>query len=208
MRPLFITFEGGEGAGKSTQVERLAQRLRSPEHDVVTTREPGGTKDAEDIRNLLVAGEAERWSAEAEALLNYAARDHHLRHLIRPALERGASVICDRFMDSTRVYQGFAGGCDLGLIDRLEQAIVGHTRPAMTFVFDLNPEIGLARAKLRGGADRYEKKGLEYHVKLRDGFQRVALANPARCHVIDASKSEDDVAAQIWAVMEAKLDGR
>lgn len=205
---LFITLEGGEGTGKSTQARRLAARLESEGDDVVLTREPGGAPAAEDIRRLLVTGTPERWSPLAEALLNYAARDAHLAATIRPALARGAVVVCDRFMDSTRAYQGHAAGCDVALIDRLEAVVVGATRPDLTLVFDLDPETGLARAGARGddgGEDRYEKKGLAFHRRLRQAFLAIAAGDPARCVVIDAAAPLDDVAAAVWKAVAPRL---
>ncbi len=197
---MFITFEGGEGTGKSTQVKLLAERLRAEGKEIVTTREPGGTPEAEALRSLLVSGETTRWSAEAEALLNYAARDSHLRKIIRPALAQGKSVICDRFMDSTRAYQGFAGGCPLDLIEALEAAIVAETRPTLTLIFDLNPVVGLQRAHARGNdaEDRYERKGQIFHEQLRKGYLTIAKDEPQRCKLIDGSQSVDFVAAQVW----------
>ena len=195
---MFITFEGGEGTGKSTQLKLLADRLRGQGVDVLTTREPGGTPEAEAIRNLLVNGNPDSMSAEAEALLNYAARDHHLGNVIRPALVKGFTVICDRFMDSTKAYQGFAGGASLSFIDALESSIVGETLPDMTLIFDLDPLIGLERAKARGGADRFERKGLEFHQKLRAGFLEIARQNPSRCKLVDASLPVNDVSALVW----------
>ncbi len=197
---MFITFEGGEGTGKSTQVKLLADHLRETGVDVVITREPGGTPSAEALRNLLVTGGVNSWSAEAEALLNYAARDSHLRAVIRPALAAGKTVICDRFMDSTRAYQGYAGGCSMDLIDILEAKIVGSTKPNLTFVFDLDPIIGLKRAKDRGGEneDRFERKGLAFHQKLRDGFLAIAQADPYRCKIIDAAKNIAEIDAANW----------
>ena len=197
---MFITFEGGEGTGKSTQLKLLADRLLAEGRIVVQTREPGGTKEAEALRALLVSGETDRWSAESEALLNYAARDSHLHHVIRPALAAGAIVLCDRFMDSTRAYQGYAGGCTFHLLDELERSIVGDTRPTLTLMFDLDPIIGLARAKSRGeGAeDRFERKGLAFHQRIRHGFMEIAKADPQRCRVINANQSVDAVAAAIW----------
>src|SRR5262249_48027256 len=152
-------------------------------------------------RQLLVAGKAERWSAEAEALLNYAARDSHLRETIRPALIRGETVVCDRFMDSTRVYQGFAGGCDIALIDILERHIVGGDRPALTIILDVEASQGLGRAKERAAPaeDRFERKGLSYHQKLREGFHEIARREPERCRLIDSSREPDAVARDIWA---------
>jgi dTMP kinase len=195
MAGLFITFEGGEGAGKSTQISRLATYFRALSRDVVLTREPGGTKSGEEIRNLLVNGEPGKWSSIAEALLNYAARTGHLMDVIRPALASDKVVVCDRFMDSTRAYQGVAGDCPMALIDALEHSIVGTTRPQLTFIFDLDPSVGLARAKQRGDGveDRYERKGLAFHQKLRQGFLDIAKAEPSRCRVLDASLSVDDV---------------
>jgi dTMP kinase len=195
MSGLFVTFEGGEGAGKSTQIARLADYFRGQGRDVVLTREPGGTPGAEAVRELLVSGRVDAWSAVAEALLNTAARDSHLREVIRPALARNASVLCDRFMDSTRAYQGLAGGCPLELIDRLEHDVVGETRPEITFVFDLDPQIGLQRAKARsaGIEDRYERKGLAFHQVLRAGFLSIAKADVQRCIVVDASLPPDEV---------------
>ena len=162
----FITFEGGEGTGKSSHARDLAESLRKSGRSVVLTREPGGSPGAEDVRALLVTGTVGRWSVTAETLLNYAARETHLRETIRPALARGDLVLCDRFMDSTRAYQGFAGGGDMELIETLERKIVGTTRPHLTLILDVDPELGLKRAKGRGGAgaeDRFEKKGLEFH---------------------------------------------
>ena len=198
---MFITFEGGEGTGKSTQIKVLADRLSAVGRDVVLTREPGGTKQAEALRNLLVSGETDRWSAESEALLNYAARDSHLQQVIRPALAAGSTVLCDRFMDSTRAYQGYAGACTFHLLDELEKSIVRDTRPSLTLIFDLDPIIGLARAKSRGdGAeDRFERKGLAFHQRIRNGFLEIAKSEPQRCRVIDANQSIESVASAIWA---------
>ncbi len=197
---MFITFEGGEGTGKSTQVKLLAERLRAEGVDVVITREPGGTPAAESLRNLLVSGDVNSWTAEAEALLNYAARDSHLNEIIRPALVAGKTVICDRFMDSTRAYQGYAGGCSMDLIDRLEAEIVGTTRPNTTFVFYLPAQLGLSRAKGRGQTheDRFERKGEEFHIKVGMAFRTIAREFPNRCQEIDASQSVEDISLKIW----------
>jgi dTMP kinase len=203
MAGTFITFEGGEGSGKSTQVARLVARLRAMGHTVVQTREPGGTDGAEAIRTLLVNGDTKRWTPTAEALLNYAAREMHLVGVIRPALARGDVVVCDRFTDSTTAYQGYAGGCDLQLIAGLERDIVGTTRPKRTLVFDLDPEVGLARARTRADSeDRYERKGLAFHQKLRDGFQSIAADDPVRCRLIDAAAIADSVEAAVWAAVK------
>jgi dTMP kinase len=201
----FITFEGGEGSGKSTQVARLAARLQGTGHTVAQTREPGGTEAGEAFRALLVNGDPSRWTPKAEALLNYAAREMHLVHVIRPALARGDVVICDRFMDSTRAYQGHAGGVNRQTIDDLERDIVGETRPVRTLMFDLDPVIGLARAKGRGGVgteDRYERKGLAFHQKLREGFLDIAGREPQRCRVIDAGQAVEQVEAAVWAAVK------
>lgn len=208
MSGLFVTFEGGEGAGKSTQVRLLAERLLAAGRDVVVTREPGGTPEAEAIRQLLVNGHVARWSAKAEALLNYAARESHLEGVIRPALAADRIVLCDRFMDSTRAYQGHAGGCDPAFIDALENAIVGPTRPSLTFIFDLDPAVGLGRATSRGDAvaeDRYERKGLAFHEKLREGFLDILRRNPGRCRRVDAARPVDEVAEQVWSIVSGVI---
>ena len=176
---------------------------------LVQTREPGGTPEAEALRTLLVNGDPGRWTAEAEALLNYAARASHLQKIIRPALASGKFVLCDRFSDSTRAYQGYAGGCDLKLLDALEASIVGRTRPALTLILDIDPAMGLARAKSRadGSEDRYERKGLKFHQRLRAGFLQIAAAEPKRCKVIDASGSIGEVTARVLAAAEPVLNG-
>lgn len=204
MAPSFITFEGGEGSGKSTQIRRLAARLEALGRDVLVTREPGGTPEAEAIRTLLVSGDVARWTATSEALLNYAAREQHLDQVIRPALAAGRSVLCDRFMDSTRAYQGYAGGCDLAFIDALEKTVVGPTRPGLTLIFDLDPAVGLARAQSRGDAvaeDRYERKGLAFHNKLREGFLDILRREPKRCRLIDAAQDVEAVAEDVWSIL-------
>jgi dTMP kinase len=205
----FITLEGGEGSGKSTHAILLAEHLASIGGEVVVTREPGGAPDAEAIRGLLLGGETERWSPVAEALLAYAAREAHLKVTIRPALERGAVVVCDRFMDSTTAYQGHAGGADLKLLLSLERAIVGNERPQLTIVFDLDPVLGLERARQRdpGKADRFERKGLAFHQRLRAGFLEIARAEPGRCIVVDAARPKDEVEGIIWETVAARIAG-
>ena len=209
MSSYFLTLEGGEGTGKSTQAKLLAARLAATGLSVVQTREPGGTPEAEALRALLLNGEVGRWTAEAEALLNYAARDSHLQKVIRPALAADEFVLCDRFMDSTRAYQGYAGQCDMTLLYALESSIVGATRPDLTLIFDLDPAIGLARAKSRGdkSEDRYERKGLEFHQMLRGGFLSIARIEPARCRIIDAAGTVDEVASRVNAVVQRVLNG-
>ena len=200
----FITFEGGEGAGKSTQADLLARRLKKTGRPVITTREPGGTAGAEQVRKLLVTGDAGRWSASAECLLNYAAREDHLNNLIRPALFQGKTVICDRFMDSTRAYQGYAGGVDIALIDHLEQVIVGDTRPQLTLVFDIDPVTALARTEKRNhDENRFESKPASYHEKLRKAFLTIAGNDPERCVVIDASQPAGAISEKIWQIIQS-----
>lgn len=205
MPGLFITFEGGEGTGKSTQVRRLAEHFRAEGRAVVETREPGGTPAGEALRSLLVTGEVGRWSAEAEAMLNAAARCVHVRDVIAPALARGDVVISDRFIDSTRAYQGYAGGCSFDLIDSLEISAIGECRPDLTLILDLDSAVGLARAKNRGEGmeDRYERKGLVFHEKLRAGFLAIARAEPKRCKVIDASQNIAGVALEVLRALKA-----
>jgi dTMP kinase len=204
-RGRFITFEGGEGAGKSTQLKRLVARLQAAGRDVVATREPGGSPGAESIRELVLNGAADRWSPVTETLLMYAARRDHIERVIRPALERGAWVVCDRFADSTRAYQGAAGGTSPDLIAAMETHILEDTRPDLTLIFDLSPEAGLERAQSRGGEMRFESKGLAFHQRLRDSFLAIAGAEPGRCALIDASGSMDEVEAQVNAAVDTRL---
>jgi dTMP kinase len=193
----FLTLEGGEGAGKSTQARRLAAALQDRGFNVVLTREPGGAPGAEDIRKLLVTGEAARWTPLTEALLMFAARDDHLARTIRPALEQDAIVISDRFADSSEAYQGAGGGVPPETITALRRLVVGDTEPDLTLIFDLPVETGLARAASRGGDARFESKPPDYHQRLRDAFLAIAQREPARCTLIDAAQSEDDIALAI-----------
>jgi len=202
----FITLEGGEGAGKSTQAQRLAERLRGRGKTVVVTREPGGSEGAEAIRKLLVTGGADRWSAMTETLLMYAARRDHIERTIAPALTRGDWVVSDRFADSTRAYQGAAGGASGSLIQALERYVLGETRPDLTLILDLPAETGLARVAERAHAEtRFEAKGVEFHRRLREGYLAIARVESDRCAVIDAQGALDTVAASLWAVVEARL---
>ena len=204
-RGRFITFEGGEGAGKSTQVRLLADRLAGLA-EVVVTREPGGSTGAEAIRELLVTGATDRWSGVSETLLMYAARRDHIERVIRPALERGAWVLCDRFADSTRAYQGAGGGVAPALIAALEQHVLDGVRPDLTLILDLPVDAGLARAGERSGAEtRFEAKGRAFHERLRQAFLDIARAEPDRCAVVDASGSRDAVAAAIWRTVQDRL---
>jgi dTMP kinase len=205
-RGRFITFEGGEGAGKSTQLKRLALRLEAGGREVVATREPGGSPGAEHIRALVLNGSADRWSPVTETLLMYASRRDHVERVIRPALERGAWVVCDRFADSTRAYQGAAGGTDPAFIAALETYVLEGTRPDLTLIFDLPTEVGLQRAHARAGAEmRFESKGLAFHERLRAAFLEIARIEPERCAVIDATGSLDEVETAVWAAVEARL---
>jgi dTMP kinase len=205
-RGRFITFEGGEGGGKSTQVARLADHLRGQGIAVVTTREPGGSPGAEEIRRLLVEGHVARWQGFTEALLNYAARFEHLQATILPALEAGNWVISDRFADSTMAYQGFGHGLDRSTIADLHRLVVGDFAPDLTLILDLPPEIGLARARARaGGEDRYERMDPSFHRRLREGFLAIAGQCAARCQVIDAAADPDTVAAAIRRAVAHRL---
>ncbi|WP_292042331.1 MULTISPECIES: dTMP kinase [unclassified Brevundimonas] len=206
MRGRFITFEGGEGAGKTTQARLLAERLRAQGIDVVQTREPGGSPGAEEIRAIAVSGDAERWSARTETLLMYASRSDHLERKILPALEEGKWVVCDRFADSSRAYQGAGGGAPDSLIEALDEHVVGDNQPNLTVVFDIPVEVGLERAFGRGLFEtRFESKGLEFHQKLREGFLEVAVRHPERCVVLDATGEVEEVAERLWAVVEERL---
>lgn len=205
MRGRFITFEGGEGAGKSTQVKRLVARLQAEGREAVATREPGGSPGAEAIRELVLNGAADRWSPVTETLLMYAARRDHIERVIRPALARGAWVVCDRFADSTRAYQGAAGGTDPRLIAALETHILEETRPDLTLVFDLPVEVGLGRAQARGGEMRFESKGAAFHERLREGFRQIAAREPERCVLVDATADMDGVERQVWQAVASRL---
>ena len=206
----FITLEGGEGAGKSTQIQVLAAMLRDAGCEVVVTREPGGSPGAEAIRGLILNG-GFRFSPVTEALLFSAARLDHLEKTIRPALARGAIVLCDRFFDSTRAYQGASGGAAASVLAALETIAVGTTRPDLTLILDLPAEMGLKRAHERRGAgvaDRFEGEALSFHEKLRAGFLDIARQEPERCAVIDAARPVEDVAADIKSIVLSCLGAR
>ena len=204
MRGKFITFEGGEGGGKSTQAARMAGYLRGKGLEVLETREPGGTPESEALRDLLVQGDPDRWSALSELLLITAARVEHVNRLIEPALSEGKWVICDRFADSTLAYQGIAGELGLELVEQLQKLAVGATAPDVTFLLDVRAEAGLQRAEKRGGAARFEKKGAAFHQTLRDGFLALANENPQRIVLIDGEDTFDNV----WGQIEAELGRR
>ncbi len=203
----FLTLEGIDGTGKSTQARLLAARLRAAGREVVETREPGGAPGAEEIRRLLVEGEPGRWSPETETLLFTAARRDHVERVVRPALARGAVVLCDRYVDSTRAYQGAGAPERRALVDQLHALAIGLD-PDLTLVFDLAPAAAAARARGRAAnanEDRFERKGLDFQVRLRDEFRAIAAAEPARCVVIDAGQPEDRIAALAWAALAPRL---
>lgn len=205
-RGKFITFEGGEGTGKSTQSRILTTRLLAEGRPAIRTREPGGSDGAEALRSLLVEGKADRWSPMSETLMMNAARRDHLERTIVPALELGEWVICDRFADSTRAYQGAGGGVPADFIATVERAVVGDNRPDLTLVFDLPPQIGLERAFGRDMFEvRFETKDFDFHTRLRAAYLAIARDEPQRCLVIDASGTEDEVAALVWAAVTARL---
>ncbi len=199
---LFITLEGGEGSGKSTQAKHLKRHLERAGHTVVQTREPGGSPGAEDIRALLVTGEPDRWDGMTEALLLFAARRDHVERVIKPALQAGNIVLCDRFTDSTMAYQGY--GHDLGreTIEKLNAVALDGFGPDLTLILDLPVETGLSRAMSRGGSEqRYEDMDTAFHQRLRDGFLNIAKREPDRCKIVDASRSEEVVAEKIAAIV-------
>ena len=211
LRGRFITFEGGEGSGKSTHAATLAQRLKSAEVPVVLTREPGGSTGAEIIRHILLSGIAKPLGAETEAILFAAARDDHVRNTILPALKSGTWVICDRFIDSTRVYQGALGNVDQRLIRSLERVTVGPAVPDLTFILDVPAQVGLARAKARRGqdsADRFEAESMEFHEKLRQAYRALATEEPKRCIVIDGRAPREVVSERIWTLVQERLLAR
>lgn len=215
----FITFEGGEGAGKSTQVHLLAERLERTGASVVTTREPGGSPYAETLRTLLLDPKTPPHGPLSEALLFYAARADHLAHTIHPALSAGKWVLCDRFIDSTRAYQSFAGTLPGMVCDRLDEVVVEDAMPFITFILDIDAESGLQRAHARRNEnqsdavngdrpiDRYEGRDIEFHRRLREGFLSIANANPERCCVVDATLPADDLANEVWSTLKTRCPG-
>jgi len=209
----FITFEGGEGSGKSTQAQRLAALVGAAGIEVVLTREPGGTPFAEQVRNLILSGSTAKHAATAEALLFFAARADHVERLIRPALASGKWVICDRFTDSTRVYQGVAGSVSADAIESLNRIAAGTTQPDLTLLLDIDAAVGLARATERReasgkgstGADPYEKRSLAFHERLRQGYLDVAKSDPTRCQVIDATGTPEAVEQRVRDAVRARF---
>ncbi|MDM9644137.1 dTMP kinase [Rhizobium sp. S163] len=203
---LFVTFEGGEGAGKSTQIRRLADALRAKGHEVVVTREPGGSPGAEAVRHVLLSGAAESFGTRMEAILFAAARNDHVEEIIRPALGQGKVVLCDRFMDSSRVYQGVTGNLEPDFIETLQRVAINGVVPDCTLMLDLPAKAGLERAKRRGAAgdvapDRFEKEEIETHEKRREAFLDIASREPERCHVVNAMQSEEAIAAEIVSIV-------
>jgi len=203
----FITLEGGEGAGKSTQSRRLAAALEARGIPTLTTREPGGAPGAEQIRKLMVEGEPGRWNAITETLLAYAARADHVARTIGPALKEGRWVICDRFSDSTYAYQGAGRGVERETIRRIDSAVLDDFQPDLTLILDLDVAIGLGRAIARAGTEnRFEKFGIDFHERLRQAFLDIARRNPERCRLIDASGTEDQVADAIFTAASRRFD--
>lgn len=207
---LFVTFEGGEGAGKSTQIRLLAEALRARGLTVLMTREPGGSKGAEAVRHVLLSGAAESYGIRMEAILFAAARNDHVEQVIRPALSAGTVVLCDRFMDSSRVYQGITGNLEQPFIAALERVAVNGVVPDCTIIFDLPAAIGLERARKRSAGpdeqpDRFEKEELETHEKRREAFLDIAEREPLRCRVVDATQTQEAIAAQVLAIAEPLL---
>ena len=209
---LFVTFEGGEGAGKSTQIRLLAAALRDRGLTVVMTREPGGSKGAEAVRHVLLSGAAEPFGVRMEAILFAAARSDHVEQVIRPALSMGEVVLCDRFMDSSRVYQGITGNLEQAFVEALERVAINGVVPDCTIIFDLPAVVGLERARRRSESlaeneqpDRFEKEEMETHEKRREAFLDIAEREPLRCRVIDATQAQDAIAAQVLAIVEKLL---
>lgn len=207
---LFVTFEGGEGAGKSTQIRLLANALRERGLTVLMTREPGGSKGAEAVRHVLLSGAAEPYGIRMEAILFAAARSDHVEQVIRPALAAGTVVLCDRFMDSSRVYQGITGNLEQSFVETLERVAINGVVPDCTIIFDLPASIGLERARKRATGpeeqpDRFEKEELETHEKRREAFLDIAEREPLRCRVVDATKAQETIAGEVLAIVEPLL---
>lgn len=207
-RGKFISFEGGEGSGKSTQIKKLAERLAAERLRAIVTREPGGSPGAEIIRHLVLSGMGKLLGAEAETLLFAAARDDHVRTVIQPALSQGTWVLCDRFFDSTRAYQGRLGQVSPDVLNAMQRVTIGDLKPDLTIILDIPVEIGLKRAAARrgsGAADRFEAEDVQFHQDLRDAYKQIATEDPQRCVLIDANADVDTVAAHIWSAVREHL---
>ena len=207
-RGRFISFEGGEGSGKSTQIKKLAERLEAAKLRAIVTREPGGSPGAEVIRHLLLSGMGKLLGPDAETLLFAAARDDHVRTVIQPALSQGTWVLCDRFSDSTRAYQGSLGSVSPALINAMQRVTIGDLKPDLTIILDLPVEIGLQRAAARRGSgtpDRFEGEQLSFHQGLREAYRKIAADDPARCVLIDANSDPDTVAGRVWNALRDRL---
>lgn len=205
---VFLTFEGGEGAGKSTQIQKVSEWLKNQNIPVVTTREPGGTLGAEEIRKLLVQGNPERWDAMTEALLLFAARRDHVEFFIKPHLKEGTWVLSDRFTDSSWVYQGFVGELGVEKIEALIQMVLNNFKPHITFILDLLPNIGLMRACARETKEnRFEKKGLLFHQRLQEGYHLLVQKNPERCFLVSGLGSEEEVFERILTILKRVVFG-
>jgi dTMP kinase len=207
-RGRFITFEGGEGSGKSTQIKTLAERLNGAELRTIVTREPGGSPGAEIIRHLLLSGMGKLLGPEAETLLFAAARDDHVHTVIEPALDQGIWVLCDRFFDSTRAYQGRLGKVDPGVLNAMQRVTIGDLKPDLTIILDLPVEVGMQRAAARRGTgvpDRFEAEDVEFHEGLRDAYRQIAADEPQRCVLIDANATPGVVAAGVWTAVRDRF---
>jgi dTMP kinase len=207
-RGRFISFEGGEGSGKSTQIKTLAERLDAAKLRAIVTREPGGSPGAEIIRHLLLSGMGKLLGPDAETLLFAAARDDHVRTVIKPALNQGVWVLCDRFSDSTRAYQGSLGKVAPEILNALERVTIGDLKPDLTIILDVPVEVGMQRAAARrgtGAPDRFEAEDIKFHQDLREAYQQIAAAEPQRCVLIDANANAATVAASVWAALRDRF---
>ncbi|MBN9006354.1 MAG: dTMP kinase [Rhizobiales bacterium] len=208
LRGRFITFEGGEGSGKSTQIKILADRLNAAKLRAIVTREPGGSPGAEIIRHLVLSGMGKLLGADAETLLFAAARDDHVHAVIKPALEQGIWVLCDRFADSTRAYQGRLGDVLPGVLNAMERVTIGDLKPDLTVILDIPVEMGMQRAATRRGSgapDRFEAEDVAFHQKLREAYREIATSDPERCVLIDANADADTVAAKVWTALRDRV---
>jgi dTMP kinase len=207
-RGKFITFEGGEGSGKSTQIKKLAGWLAKAKQRAIVTREPGGPPGAEIMRHLVLSGMGKLLGPEAETLLFAAARDDHVRTVIQPALNQGTWVLCDRFSDSTRAYQGRLGQVEPGVLNAMQRVTIGDLKPDLTIILDIPVEVGLQRAAARRGSgapDRFESEDLQFHQGLRDAYRQIAADDPQRCVLIDANADADTVADRVWAAVRERV---